>query len=369
MTIEWLAGNRIRGTSTERTNTTGIGDTAGGWVELGRTTLGSTGNNIDVSSLPDKRYYMFLTHAPTDSSGYVLDRYRLNNDSSGTNGVSGKYSYRSSLNGSSPDGTGINQNEGIILSDGASIHQAGEIFTMGYIANKSDKEKLLIGHTMHNDTAGAGTAPDRGEGVGKHAQTSNPITSVNCVNTNNSGFASGSEMIVLGWDPADTHTANFWEELASVEYSGGTALTSGTIPAKKYLWVQAYLKIASGTVDSNLWRFNADIQNHYAARYSRDGATDPTPNASISHMNINFGAGTRNNQLINMFIINNSANEKLVTGSGISQGTSGSGTAPNRLEFASKWANTTDQITSIQCTQGNSLNFEAGTIMKVWGSD
>jgi hypothetical protein len=146
-------------------------------------------------------------------------------------------------------------------------------------------------------------------------------------------------------------------------------LTSGTITAKKYLWVQAYLKIASGTVDSNLWRFNADTGNNYAARYSRDGATDPTPNASISHMNINFGAGTRNNQLINMFIINNSANEKLVTGSGISQGASGSGTAPNRLEFASKWANTTDQITSIQCTQGNSLNFEAGTIMKVWGSD
>jgi hypothetical protein len=145
-------------------------------------------------------------------------------------------------------------------------------------------------------------------------------------------------------------------------------LTSGTIPAKKYLWVQAYLKIASGTVDSNLWRFNADTGNNYAARYSRDGATDGA-NASISHMNINFGAGTRNNQLINMFIINNSANEKLVTGSGISQGASGAGTAPNRLEFSPKWANTSSQITSIQCTQGNALNFESGTIMKVWGSD
>ena len=33
------------------------------------------------------------------------------------------------------------------------------------------------------------------------------------------------------------------------------------------------------------------------------------------NMNINFGAGTRIfNQFINMFIINNSANEKLVTG-------------------------------------------------------
>ena len=57
MTIEWLAGNRLRGTSAERTNTTGIGDTAGGWKEIGRTTLGSAGTTITVSGLADKRYY------------------------------------------------------------------------------------------------------------------------------------------------------------------------------------------------------------------------------------------------------------------------------------------------------------------------
>jgi hypothetical protein len=31
-------------------------------------------------------------------------------------------------------------------------------------------------------------------------------------------FNTGSQkLVVLGWDPADTHTSNFWEELASVE--------------------------------------------------------------------------------------------------------------------------------------------------------
>ena len=364
MTIEWLAGNRLRGTSAERTNTTGIGDTAGGWKEVGRTTLGSGNATIDVSSLPDKRYYMVLWQA-LHSGTYTQPRIRVGNGSadSGSN-----YGIRYNFNGGSDSASGSSADTGYPAWADPSTPNV-PLFGNFYISNKSDKEKLGISHTVDSNTSGAGNAPRRNEGVFKYANTSNAIDTIQLFDAGSSSFGSGSEVVVLGWDPADTHTANFWEELASVEYSGGTALTSGSIPAKKYLWVQAYLKIASGTVDSNLWRFNADTGNNYAARYSRDGATDPTPNASISHMNINFGAGTRNNQLINMFIINNSANEKLVTGSGISQGTSGSGTAPNRLEFASKWANTTDQITSIQCTQGNSLNFEAGTIMKVWGSD
>jgi hypothetical protein len=356
--VEWLAGNRIRGTSTERTNTTGIGYTAGGWVELARTTLGSAADTIDVSSLPDKRYYMLLRN--NIPSGAVRTGLRLG---STTIDPGNNYSHRRSNNGGS-DVTNVSHNR--IVGD---TDLVGHDFNVEYIANLSGKEKLVQLNQVVQNTAGAGTAPLRTEQTGKWDNTSNPIDIIQSINTETGSFDTGSEIVVLGWDPADTHTANFWEELASVEYSGGTALTSGTIPAKKYLWVQAYLKIASGTVDSNLWRFNADIQSHYAARYSRDGVIDPTPNASISHMNINFGSGTKNNQLINMFIINNSANEKLVTGSGVSQGASTSGTAPNRLEFAPKWANTTDQITSIQCTQGNSLNFEAGTIMKVWGSD
>ena len=35
--------------------------------------------------------------------------------------------------------------------------------------------------------------------------------------------SSGTEVVVLGWDPTDTHTDNFWEELGSA-----TDLASGT---------------------------------------------------------------------------------------------------------------------------------------------
>ena len=58
--VEWLAGNRIRGTSAERTTYSWIYQDVGGWKEVGRTTLGSAGTTIDVSSLPDKRYLMMV---------------------------------------------------------------------------------------------------------------------------------------------------------------------------------------------------------------------------------------------------------------------------------------------------------------------
>jgi len=355
LTVTYQAGRRIQATSTDfGTAGAGIPAVAGGWKELGRTTLGSSGDSIDVSSLADKRYLMFLLDSR--SNGTAISTTWKANGSTGN-----EYSFRRNHDGTETD---ANTQPSAATSWTSIVTNA---FGVGYAANKSGKEKLFLEHEVYQNTAGAGTSTTRTENAFKWTGT-DVIDQLTMHNSSSGDIVSGSELVVLGWDPADTHSTNFWEELASVEYSGGTALTSGTITAKKYLWVQAYLKIASGTVDSNLWRFNADTGNNYAARYSRDGATDGA-NASISHMNINFGAGTRNNQLINMFIINNSANEKLVTGSGISQGASGAGTAPNRLEFSPKWANTSSQITSIQCTQGNALNFESGTIMKVWGSD
>ena len=348
--VEWLAGNRIRGTTAERPNLGLPSGSVGGWVELGRHVIGTASSEVFVASLPDKQYYMVLYEDKGQASAQArLLRY---NSDSGSN-----YSNRTSSAG----GTDTEQNTQP-QHNGWNGNNTTPQFNVWYIANLAGKEKLLSSQGVLQSSP-----PYRVEYSGKWANTADAINRIGVIQ-NAGTHSTGTTMTVLGWDPADTHTTNFWEELASVEYSGGTALTSGTITAKKYLWVQVYLKIASGTVDSNLWRFNADTGNSYDARYSRDGATDAT-NTGISHMNMNFGAGTRNNQLINMFIINNSANEKLVTGSGVSQGASGAGTAPNRLEFVSKWANTSSQITSIQCTQGNSLNFEAGTIMKVWGSD
>ena len=355
MTVTYHAGRRIQATQADFAGTPAV---SGGWKEVARTTLSSGSHTIDVSSIPDKSYYMVLTNVLGFSS--AADVYgTFNND------ASNNYAIRRSTEGGS-ESLSVNQPRYLIAW---SPNQTTAHFAINNISSISGQEKLIINHDAYQSTAGSGTAPSRTESVSKWVNTSDAITSIkSTAGGTTQQFNSGSEVVVLGWDPSDTHTTNFWEELASVEYSGGTALDSGTFTSKKYLWIQAYLKIATGTVNSNLWRFNADTGNNYSARYSRDGASDST-NTSISHLNINHGSGTKNNQLVNIFVINNASNEKLIISNSNSQGASGSGTAPNRIEHVGKWANTSNQITSIQCTQGNSLNFESGTILKVWGSD
>ena len=355
MTIEWLAGNRLRGTTAERPEYGLPSGSVGGWVELARTTLGSAGDTIDVSSLPDKRYYMVLTNIL--QNGDYNFRTRMNGDS-GSN-----YSYRESANGAS-DTTSTSTD----LINFTAASNTTDCFNVGYAANLSSKEKLWQSWLANVRTAGAGTAPYRGETVGKHAQTSNPISQFNIFNNYGSNkFASGSECVVLGWDPADTHTTNFWEELASVENSGVTDnLSSGTFTAKKYLWVQFYLKPSGNNTQRNL-TFNNDTGTNYARRNSNAGGSDST---STSQANINLADSSGAEYgFYNMFIINNSSNEKLgILHSNVALAT-GASNAPWRQEYAFKWANTSSQITEIDLTNtAGGVDYSISG-MKVWGSD
>ena len=74
---------------------------------------------------------------------------------------------------------------------------------------------------------------------------------------------------------------------------------------------------------------------------------------------------------MNAFIINNASKEKLV----IAHTTENSSTGvnvPNRLESAGKWANTSDQITSIQIRKESGAGggqIQSGSVIKVWGSN
>jgi hypothetical protein len=333
------------------------GGAVGGWVELARTTLGSAGDVIDVTSLPDKRYYMFLT---SDQNTGNIDFELTFNADTGSN-----YARRSSVNGGS-DVTSTSQ-ANIYMLGGNTVGSAKPTNFVGYIANLPGKEKLIMNHGIFQDNAGAGTAPLRSEEIYKWANTTDPIDQITLTNSSTGSFATGAELVVLGWDPADTHTTNFWEELASVTTgSAGDTLQSGTISAKKYLWIQASYK-NDGAADINaLPRFNGDGGANYSKRTSTNGAAD---NTRTSRTWVDIESGNQRARFANMFIINNASNEKLCIFNQMDYGASGASTAPNRIEGVAKWTNTSDQITSIEWDQRDAGDYAAGAELRVWGSD
>ncbi len=323
----------------------------GGWVELGRTTLGGAGDNIDITSLSDKRYYMYLLDR--DTSGSTSARMTFNNDS-GSN-----YATRYAS-----DGTEYTATSQSTIGQHTSASQNS--FTCGYIANKSDKEKLISSWIVGDGGTGAANAPGRYEQFWKWDNTSSAINRIDINNHLGGDFASGSELVVLGWDPADEHTSNFWEELASADLSGGTAddISSGTFTAKKYLWVQCFMEQDTSSITGNT-TFNGDTGSNYARRRSNNGAADGT---GTSETSIDIRGGESKNRFENMFIINNSAQEKLVIGNLVVT-TAGAGNAPDRTEYVAKWANTSNQITSVNFNNIDPGNYGTKTIIKVWGAD
>jgi len=335
-----------------------VSGAVGGWKELGRTTLGSTADTVSVSSLGDKRYFMVLCDNRT--TGAVRMNMRFNSDS-GSN-----YSERWSAKGAT-DSTQISQNK---MQYGQSyVNEQG--FSVHNIANLTNKEKLMMAHIVSDDAStGAGTAPYRNEYISKWVPStaSDVINEIAMYNTSAGSWNIGAECVVLGWDPADTHTTNFWEELASVELgSAGNDLSSGTISAKKYLWVQAYAKATGGSIN-NGFRFNSDTGSNYANRRSVDGATDATQiNTSSACDDANLDSAYE--RFYNMFIVNNSSNEKLSICHVVQQNASGAANAPRRGEYVGKWANTSNQITDITLHNFSGGNLDTGSIIKVWGSD
>ena len=356
MTVTYESGRRIQATAADF-GTAGAGTPAisGGWKELGRTTLGSAIDTITVSSLADKRYYMVLVN-PIMNGSTPQTSFRMGNGSADT-GAS--YSWREERDGGT-DVTGVNANWQTLVG-----YTAGNAmdFAVLNIANLSGKEKLTTSHSVYGVT-GAGNVPHRTHNVAKWANTSNPIDVLQAYNSYLSEFAIGSEMVVLGWDPADTHTTNFWEELASVNASGSSSnLSTGTFTAKKYLWIQYYVETTSTVYSIN--RFNNDTTATYAWRNSSDGGGDST---TASDTAFYPAVSAANGHFCNMFIVNNSANEKLVISHTASQNTAGAATAPQRREGTTKWANTSSQITEMDI-DASTGNWGANSIVKVWGSN
>jgi len=358
--VTFLAGNRAVGTSAERLST--FTANPAGWVELGRTTLGSSNANIDVTGLSSKRYYMLLLSG-LGHSGAPTDGYYQLGDSSFDTGSN--YSSRYSYNGDE----GYTGNLTKMYFDGGS-NIKNNTFTVGYLTGHSSKEKLYYGHHVTQETAGAGNAPFRGEQASKWANTSSPITRIRALTDSSSQtWNSGSELVVLGYDPADTHTNNFWTELLAESPSSNTSIwTPSSWASKKYLWIQVYAKPASGAAANIETQFNGDTSSNYSWRRSTNGAADSS-GTSQTHIKFSPNNSSNNRHFLNMFVVNVANKEKLVIGHAVTATTTGAGTAPERAESTGKWVNTSTAITSIRLSSDSGNGYSTDSYIRVWGSD
>lgn len=331
--------------------------TVGSWVELGRTTLGGLASNVTVSGLADKPYLMILRSILPTGGSIDIDM-RLNSDA-GTN-------YARRWNGGTTDATAGSTT---FLN---SYNQGGAtfpMFTVEYISNIQAEEKLVFGYLANVATAGSGTAPGRSLEFSKWANTADVINEVEMNEGRAGSYNTGTEIVVLGWSPADVHTTNFWEELASDQLgSAGDLLTSGTISAKKYLWVQYYFKATGGNAVDGI-TFNNSTGSDYAERRSFNGGADFTQ-INRTLFEPNGGAIISGNAaFVNLFIMNNSANEKLVIGHAVVQSTAGAANPPNRNVGVWKWDITGSQITEIDMDNAQPGSYDVGSFLKVWGSN
>ena len=343
---EWLAGNRIIGTNAERTTTTGIGNSVSGWKELGRKVVGTAGKTIDVSGLDNKRYYMILTDAQV-TGGTMQMNHRIGTGSYENSG----YSHRRSDNGGT-DAT-VNTASEMAMENLTSAYPR---FTVSYLSNTAGKEKLNIGTLVADDSGSL----ERSQCVNKWTGTTD-VNQIQAFTEATGNFAVGAELVILGWDEYDTHTDNFWEELASADVTSSGIDVSFT--AKKYLMVQYQCTLATWNSNAFGMRFNGGTSG-YSRRFSQNGVV-VTPANNQNMISLIYSGNKK--VFGTAFIINNASKNKLLMCDQVGEeNTAGAGYAPFRWEFAGK-STLQDQITSIQLLD-TVANLTSGHI-KVWGHD
>lgn len=345
----------------EKLGTASVGGTAianNSWKEIGRATV-SSGDTLDTSTFTAKDNMMILCY--TVGSGTVHPKLHFNNDT-GSN-----YAFRYSGNGGT-DSTSTSQDYFRIQGG---ISGSPTQFSVSNVVNVSSQEKLIESSLVSNQNTGAGNAPSREENVGKWANTSAQINRVDCDNGQSGDYASGTELVVLGFDNDEADSgSNFWQELSSTTLTAtqSGALTIPQFTTKKYLMINYYINASTDCK----WKVGTggsiDTGSNYANRYSNNGASDSTITS--------YSALLQHNPIVQgeVFIINKSDKEKLIIQHEIGQnqgsgaGGSGAGNVSNRGEFVGKWTNTSGQIDTLQYTKSG-VSFYAGTTIKVYGAD
>jgi hypothetical protein len=158
------------------------------WEEIGRTTLGTAGDTLTVSSLP-ARTYLQLRVILRATGGTISAPLTFNGD------TSSNYSLvRLENNGSVTAASATSQASIALSASTTATHK----YYMIDVFNISTLEKTLVATENNASTAGAGTAPIIRITNGKWVNTSNAISSITITNSGTGDYAIGSEIVVLG---------------------------------------------------------------------------------------------------------------------------------------------------------------------------
>ena len=116
------------------------------------------------------------------------------------------------------------------------------------------------------------------------------------------------------------------------------------------------------------FRFNSVSSSVYASRECNNGATDVL-RTSFNRILVT-ASGSTNGALIVGYVGNPaSSEERLLISFCIEAGTAGAGNAPARTEVVGKWANTVNDISSIQNFNSDSADFTTDSNLTVIGTD
>lgn len=166
----------------------------------------------------------------------------------------------------------------------------------------------------------------------------------------------GEQPSAAKWNQLGTNDAGFYDGtgfsfgighglllLADVSNSGQATISSGTIPAVTSLRVVGIVN-PSTTMDVYV-RFNGDGGNNYAYRIESAGAADATA-SSAGAMRVAASTSSPSNTFVFDIPMNIATSEKNIMGF---QAGSDAGAAniPSKRMYTGKWANSSDQITSI----------------------
>ncbi len=338
----------------------------GTWSELGRTTLGGVSDDVIVSGLSNKEYYMILADIPETVN--LQPAYRFGD--SGSPDTGNNYATRTANNGAQPGTTSNTVSEMITnIADAAQRHW----FEVGWISNLFKHEKLLDGRSARNIT-GDNVAPFRSEYSGKWVNDK-PLDTIALRNLGAGDFQIGTELIVLGYSRFDGGTdPNFWELLGETTATGSeTIITTPVFTPRKYLWISGNsvptvtptvfnMRIGNNVVDSGSNYFTRFATNEF-------GGGSESPSATQAFLNHQFlGSNTRVTS--NYFCINLDGIEKILHGRLFADGP---GLVPPsfRQHTTVKWdgqSNALINIAQIFRASGTGA-LVAGSKIQVWGHD